>query len=93
MIGIQCIVSADPGHKNLQLKQCQHPGGTCQKLVHHICAVNWGESEGVPDDIGNTCREHTPVTLLDQDKLTLSQNHPKVVPTIQMTTRLKIKMK
>jgi hypothetical protein len=90
---VHCV-RTDPGHKNLELKRCQHPGRTCQKLVHHISTINWGQSEGVPDDIGCTCREHTPAyTLQDQDKLTFSQKHPKVVPTIPTTTRTKTKMK
>ena len=62
----------DPGYENLELKRCQHPGGTCQKLVHHICAVNWGQNEGVPDDIGNTCREHTPAYIANS-----RQVHPQ----------------
>ena len=46
-----------PGSK-LQLKKCQHPGGQCEKFVHHLCAVNWAVAHQV-DEPGNTCREHT----------------------------------
>ncbi len=59
---VHCDCSG-PGYKNLELKQCQHPGGTCNKLVHHLCTINWGMSKGVPDDIGYTCREHTPAFI------------------------------
>jgi hypothetical protein len=52
-----------PGYENLELRQCEHPGGTCKKLVHHLCAINWGESKVVTDDIGYTCREHTPAYI------------------------------
>jgi hypothetical protein len=48
-----------PGHENLALKKCQNPGGRCRNLVHHICAVNWGQKHGVKD-AGNLCWKHTP---------------------------------
>ncbi len=59
---VHCVRSG-PGYENLELRKCQHPGGTCNKSVHHICAINWGQSKGVPDDIGYTCREHTPAFI------------------------------
>ena len=59
---MHCVRSG-PGYENLELRRCQHPGAKCNKLVHHLCAINWGQSEGVPDDIGYTCREHTPAYI------------------------------
>jgi hypothetical protein len=35
----------------------------CKKLVHHLCTINWGQNKGVTDDIGYTCREHTPAYI------------------------------
>ena len=59
---VHCVRTG-PGFENLELRRCQHPGGKCNRLVHHICTINWGQSKGVPDDIGYTCREHTPAYI------------------------------
>ncbi len=40
------------------LKQCQHPDEQCEKLVHHLCAVNWAIGHHI-EEPGNTCRQHT----------------------------------
>ena len=55
---VKCLCN-DSGFENLEVRKCQHPGGTCNKFVHHICAITWGQNNGVTDDIGFTCREHT----------------------------------
>ena len=46
-----------PGSQ-LVLKQCQHPGGQCEKFIHHLCAVNWAVAHNI-EEPGNTCRQHT----------------------------------
>ena len=43
--------------------------------------------------LGTHAGSTPPLTSKDQDNLTLSQKHLKVVPTILMTTRMKTKMK
>ncbi len=55
----QCIATIPGNDIILELKKCQHPGGTCKKIVHHLCAVTWGEKHGV-EDVGNLCRKHAP---------------------------------
>ncbi len=63
-LSVHCVrVRSGPGYENLELRQCQHPGGTCKKLVHHLCAINWGQNKGVTNDIGYTCKEHTPAYI------------------------------
>ncbi len=55
----QCIATIPGNDIILELKKCQHPGGTCKKFVHHICAVTWGEKHSV-EHVGNLFRKHAP---------------------------------
>jgi hypothetical protein len=55
----QCIAIIPGNDIILELKKCQHSGGTCKKFVHHICAVTWGAKHGV-EDVGNLCQKHAP---------------------------------
>jgi len=89
---VHCVRTG-PGYENLELRRCQHPGGKCNRLVHHICAINRGQSKVFQMTLGTHAGSTPPLTLQDQDKLTLSQKHLKVVPTILTTTRMKTKMK
>ena len=67
---------ANPGSR-LQLKKCQHPGGQCEKFVHHLCAVNWAVAHDV-DEPGNTCREHTIGYQIATDNVEMNKSRKKI---------------